>query len=175
MSEKKAKNKEIIKKLNSGNDTQYIEALNKLRDVGNITYLSDVFEAYTSSFSIDVKKNLLSFISDIKDKRAIPYIIGFLENIDNDEDLSYFVAGCWQSGLTYEKHIDFFTDMIINKKYQATLEAFTVVENCLHTLSNEDIQFQINKLKDALDRISEDKKLFIVEIINTFQSFLTIN
>ena len=165
------KDTEIIKGLQSKNETVIIETILKLRNTGHIIYLEDVFKAYSNDFQESTKKVFLEFISDIKTGEATGYIVSFIKNLKNEDDIALFTSCCWQSGLDFHNYIDFFIDLIIGSNYQVSIEVFTVIENCMHNLENDVINRQVIKLKNSIKNVQNKKKPLLVELIKTFQSF----
>ncbi len=166
------KDNEIVKCLRSKNEEVLIETLIKLRELGHIIYLNDIFDAYENDFNESTKKVFSEFISDIKTEEATKSIVNFIRNLKNEDDIALFTSSCWQSGLDFHNYIDFFIELIIKSNYQVSIEAFTVIENCMHNLDKGLINQQVARLKDSLGIVSEEKKPLIVELINIFQSFI---
>ncbi len=169
MSTQNKKNKEILKKLNSNIPASIIVAIKSIREIGNVSYLPDIFNIYHQNLSKDVKKEIYNLISDIKDNNAASYIVDFIGKIKKEEDISLFTASCWRSRIDFCEYVDFFTKLIIHGSYQTSIEAFTVIENCLHSLSQKTINNQIDTLKKSISTVQTEKKAFIAAIIKTLQ------
>jgi hypothetical protein len=168
---KQKKNKVLIARLNSGKAELVLDAIKKLRDVGNINYLDDIFKVYSSHAAREVKKAISDLISDIKDNKAAPFIVAFLGRIRNSDDLTCYTSCCWQSAIDYSSDIEFFTNLVISGNYQLAIEAFTVVENSLAGLEKKQRDNQVRLLKKSIVSVSEDKKPFIVEAIKTIENY----
>ena len=164
--------KELLAKLNSGKPTDIIAAIKKLREVGNVNYLPDLFGVYDASLSELVKKELSNFICDLKDASAAPYIVHFLEGIELEEDREWFMSCCWQSRVDFCKQSGFFVDSIISGSYQTSIEAFTVIEDCLDKIGQEELALHIQSLKNALSEMDDEKRIFVKVIIDSLQAVL---
>ncbi|MBN2520572.1 MAG: hypothetical protein JXB17_08720, partial [Bacteroidales bacterium] len=140
-----------------------------IREIGNVSYLPDIFDIYHQNISEEVKKEIYNLISDIKDNKAAPHIVNFIEKIEKEEDISLFTASCWRSRIDFCEYVEFFIKLVIRGSYQTSIEAFTVIENCMHGLSQETINNQIDILKKSISTIQTEKKPFIAAIIKTLQ------
>lgn len=166
------KDKEILRKLKSSNEKLISETIIELRDTGHVGYLDDIFKAYQKGFNEETKTIYAKFISDIKSKDASNYIANFISDLTDENDIALYTSSCWQSSLDFANNINLFTDLFIKYNYQVAIEAFTVIENCMHNIDQELIKDQIDKLKKSLSTIQEEKKLLMAELIKVFQSFL---
>lgn len=168
---KPKKDKALIAQLNSGNTELIINAIKKIREVGNISYLEDIFNIYSQHLAKDIKKTISQLICDIKDNKAAPFIVAFLGRIKNNDDLTCFTSCCWQSVVDYSDEVEFFTNLVIKGNYQLAIEAFSVVENSLASLDPVRRNHQVELLKKSISSVTNDKKPFIIEAIKTIENY----
>ena len=159
------KNKEVLSRLNSGKAASIINAIGELRVIGNVNYLPDIFNTYHERQDVTVKHEIANFISDLKDENAADYIVNFIKDIKNEEDVSLYVSSCWQSRVKFTRFTGFFIDLIAGHSYQTSVEAFTVIENCLPDIDKDTIKQHVQTLKSNINRANKEKKLFVLEII----------
>ncbi|RLD93811.1 MAG: hypothetical protein DRJ13_15385, partial [Bacteroidetes bacterium] len=81
------------------------------------------------------------------------------------------VAACWQNGLSYGKHIATFVDVVVSGDYSTAVEAFTVIEEAVGDLEQEEQKALLRSLKSKLQEVDEQKKTLFVELIKVIESY----
>jgi hypothetical protein len=163
------KDKNILAELFSGNPFHIVNAIEKIKKSGNIAYLPDIFSIYWAGIDPSVKLSISNLITELKTEQGVSYIVDFLEDIDDENDLSYFTGACWQSVLDFSNFIDFFIKLAINGNYETSIEAFSVIENSCLNINDEDRKKKAAILKNSLSSIPDEKKPLIVELIHVIE------
>jgi len=156
----------LVKRLRSDDSQKALSALRELRAVGHCDYMPELLKLLKETDFEEVKKELSLFLSDIKDKGCIPYIIDSLNNDHFQPVKNIIVAACWQSRLDYSGHIDTFINIFINEDYLTSLEAFTVIEESLLSIPEEKLSGYRDRLISSIEDIDNEKKPLLRELIN---------
>ncbi|MBN2350527.1 MAG: HEAT repeat domain-containing protein [Bacteroidales bacterium] len=163
--------KEIAAKLHSGNDNIILAVISELRQTGSAEILPYVFELVSASKSSEVRDSAIQFLSNIKDKTAVPFIVKELVARKYGENYSRLVATCWQSRLNYSEYMDTFVLIFVKENYQTALEAFTVIEESLVSASQDKRTACYNLLLSKKKSIAEDKIPLYRELIKIVGSY----
>jgi hypothetical protein len=167
---KKKPDQAVLKDLWSADDKLVLQTIHKLRTTGNLTYVPDLLRLLGQAPSEPVEKELVRFLADIKDPLVIPMIVNGLQNAEEKPSLAGILSAIWQSGLDYSKYIDLFIQLFLDGNYLVALESFTVIEQSIEHLSDEEMTDNRNRLLAGLDRVSEDKKPLARELVNLLQA-----
>ena len=156
----------LIKKLWSDDSQQALSALRELRNVGHCNYLPELLKLLNETDAEEIRKELALFLSDIKDKECITYIVDSLNDEQFKPVKNIIVSSCWQSRLNYSDHIDTFISIFIKEDYLTALEAFTVIEESLLHISEEKAKEYRDRLISSIEDIDDEKKPLLRELIN---------
>lgn len=165
------KHKKTIEKLYSAKEEVALDAIKTLRETGDPTVVPFVVQLYISTDNPKIERALENFLKDIKDQEAAKTLAEAIENPKNNDKLTQLVSICWQTPLNFGPYIDVFVKVAIEKDYQTTIEAFTVVEEALPYAAPHKISSEVERLKDKLPTIPKEKQLLIKELINTMKSY----
>jgi hypothetical protein len=66
----------------------------------------------------------------LKEMKAQAILIQSINAAEDAEDQAKLVAACWESGLDFSDHFQFFVSLANSRDYRIAMEALTVVENC---------------------------------------------
>lgn len=160
-----------IQTLRSGNTRAIIETITQLRNRGNIAILDEVFELMLIASDDKVLEACVKLLNDLKDKKVVPAIVEAVTDQKYGPIRKDLVASCWQSGLDYHEHLDVFIDVALFSDYATTLEAFTVIEDCIGQVDKRKRDESLEKLKKEINNCSEDTKPLITELISMIESY----
>ena len=99
---------QILKDLWAEDYRIVLKAIHKLRSGGSIHYIPELLKLLNKSEEEPVEKELIRFLSDVKDTAAIPYILAGLKDRNLAEARANIVSACWQSGLDFSREMDLF-------------------------------------------------------------------
>jgi hypothetical protein len=165
------KHKKTVEQLYSPKEELAMEAIKNLRNTGDPSVVPYVVDLYVSTDNPKIEKALENFLKDIKDQKAVHAFINAIKNPSFEKKLTQLVGICWQTPLNFGPYIDVFVDIAIEKDYQTTIEAFTVVEEALPYASPRKISSETEKIKHTISSVREDKQLLLSELIKTMQSY----
>lgn len=173
--EKDLKAKEAEKKqisiLRSGNTAAIVETIVEIREKGTITILPEIFELMLDTEDDEVMEACTSLLNDLKSEDATSYLLSALKNQRYRPIRAALVSSCWQSGLDYHEEVPLFTKFLLREDYATSIEAFTVIENSIGDLSDEEIVQLTGTLNTGLQEASDNKKKLIREMIAVVREY----
>jgi hypothetical protein len=161
---------ELLKRLRSGNETAVLKALGELRSSGHLEYIPHLLDIMSLSESENVHREMVSFLADIKVKAVTQYLIDGLKNPALQGVRSEIASVCWQSGMDYSEHIDLFIDIFLESDYMTSLESFSVIEQSLEYLTEEECAQKRDLVLEGLERVSDEKKPLAKELLHMLKS-----
>ena len=159
----------MLKGLWSADDLLVLKTLHLLRTAGNLAYIPDLLNLLGQTDNERIEKELIRFIADIKEQGAVPVIVEGLKQPGLKRARAGILSAIWQSGLDYSRYTDLFIQLFLEGDYMVALESFTVIEQSIDYLSEQEIREERKNLLDGLDQVSEDKKPLARELVNLLQ------
>ncbi len=166
------KHKKILEDLYSTKETIVISALKELRQSGDNSVIPYLIDLFVNSTSDKVKSETENFLIDLKDDKAAKPLSDALKDSRYKNKLEQLTSICWQADLDFSPYIDTFTEIAIIGDYQTSIEAYSVIEESLPNLSQQDIQKHISYLKEKITKLNEDKIPLIRELIISLENAL---
>jgi len=163
--------KNQIQSLRSGNRTAILTTLKELRSDGNVSILPDLFDLLLDQEDEQIIGEISSLLNDLKDKEAAPILSEAVGNPEYTKILTILVSACWQNGLSYGKYIDTFVKVVISGQYEAAVEAFTVVEEAIGDLKQEERDLLVINLKSRIKDVDVQKKPLLSELIKVITNY----
>ena len=160
-----------ITSLRSGNRSAILETLKELRSDGDVSVLPELFNVMLIQEDEEVLGEITSLLNDLKDKEAAAFLAEAIANPEYEEIQTSLVAACWQNGLAYGTHIATFVNVILFGSYGAAVEAFTVIEEAVGELEQEQREKLVSSLKSKLQKVEDQKKPLFVELIKAIESY----
>lgn len=157
----------ILATLENSSDEQAISMLLDLRESGGLYLLPVLFNILLSKRSEPLKKVVVEFITDIKDKNASLQFVQFLQSNYTHHNVTDIVAVCWQSRLDFSEHLDIFFEILCGAEYQTAFEAFTVIENNIDGFDAGQLDLYIKRVKGHIAKSNRDKQLLLLEMVST--------
>ena len=157
--------------LRSSNSSAIIDTVQEIRNHGSVTILPELFDLLLISENIEIVKACSALLNDLKNKESVRYLVSALETIKYKPIRQILVSACWQNGLDFHKDILIFADIFLTDEYLTSVEAFTVIENSIGKLEDQDIVQLIEKLNSKIDEADEKKKLLIRELLLTIRNY----
>lgn len=161
-------NKEIQKLLSSNKAADVSKGIELFEKKGSVKELSLVLDILASEFADSYEGRIIDMVGYIKVKEANSIIIdAVLKAQKKSGNLRALMQICWQSSLDFTQQLELFTDIFIISDYLTALEAFTVIENIWadYSFNEEHQQLLLDKLKDSLGTMDENKLILAKELI----------
>ena len=169
--QEKAREQSFIKSLRSGNRTAILATLKDIRSSGTVTILPEVFDVLMEQEDEQIYNEAVSLINDLKSKESVPYLTDAIADAEFASIRQELVASCWQNGLSYSKHIGLFVKVALNDPYATAIEAFTVIEGCIGDVAENELQQQINYIRQHISSADPEKHLLLHELIKVMESY----
>ncbi len=160
------KETELIKKLFSIKENEVLEAISEIKTNGNIALLTPLLKLIKHPQSSKIENEAKAIFLNIKDEKAVEFIVNTLKNDQYSDIRKFLVAACWQNGLDYSTYLSDFVQLFINENFEIAFDAFTVIENRSPLPDNDTVRIEIAKLKSVINKISEDKKHLLVKLVS---------
>lgn len=167
----KARLKQQIESLRSSNRTAILSTLKDLRSDGDVSVLSELFQLLLVQEDREIQDEIAALLNDLKDQEAVVELADAIVNPEYQEIQSILVAACWQNGLSYGKHISAFVEVLISGEYAAAIEAFTVIEESIGELEQEERKKLAGSMKSQLRAMGEQKKSLLLELVKVIESY----
>jgi hypothetical protein len=158
--------KMIIDSLMNDSDEKVISTLLYFKESYNLFIIEPLLDLLLMDRSEVLKKNIVNFISDVKENAAIPLLVNHLKKSFPQKQVNDILTICWQSRLDFSNELEIFFEILQKGNYQAAFEAFTVIENSLENLSLKEIDDHLTSLKKDLAHSNRDKQLLILEMVS---------
>jgi len=169
--EKQQKEKDQISRLKSGNTSAIIATIKEIRNSGNVAVLPYIFDLLANEPEEAVYTQVVSFLNDLKDKEAVPYLVSAIRDPENKDILKELVGACWQNNLDYHESLDLFIKLILTDSYEVSIEAFTVIENSIGSISDSSRSKYLNTIQKGLPGVEAEKQPLIRELIRMIEQF----
>lgn len=167
----KKKLQQQISSLRSSNRSAILETLKELRSSGDVSVLPELFNLMLIQEDEEILDAISALLNDLKDKESAEILAEAIANPEYASIQTSLVAACWQNGLSYGKHIATFVDVLISGSYGTAIEAFTVIEEAVGDLEQEQREELVRSLKSKLDQVEEQKKALFVELVKSVESY----
>jgi len=159
--------KDQIRSLRSGNRLAILTTLKELRSDGEISVLPDLFDLLCDQEDDQIILEITSILNDLKEEEAVPYLVEAIRNPDYSEVKALLVSACWQNGLSYGNYLETFLEVFIHGSYEASIEAFTVIEEAAGEAGKSGRNQLVLKLKSQINKVDEPKKPLLSELIRS--------
>jgi len=83
----------------------------------------------------------------LKDNNAQAFILNAITKTKNNSQKALIIAACWETGLDFSKDYTFFIDLICDKDFLVSFEAFTVIQEMEAEISENTLKQALNSLK----------------------------
>ncbi len=164
--------KEIQKKLETGDTNQIINTLKEIRTSGKALIIPLIIEVLEQDKEKIISQEILSILSQLKDKNCVSYIIEALKTDEVKKYRKEIITTCWQSGLDYSVHIELFAKEFIKGDLTTAIEAFTVIEEWIFESDKQTIVNCKEYLVSAVSEVGDDKKPLYVELVKLVEDHL---
>ena len=169
-SKKKKLDPQVIRDLWSEEERIVLKTIYGLRSKGHINYIPELLKLLNRTGSELIEKELVRYIADIKEAAVVPYILAGLRDPDLAAARGNIVSACWQSGLDFSQDLKLFIRLFLEGDYLTALESFTVIEESVINLSEQEIREAQNLVLEKLEQVSKEKKPLARELVKLLQA-----
>ena len=164
-------NKNIVEQLNSEDSDISLNTISKLRESGNASYIPVLIELLHATDNTEIKSKITKLLAELKHSDAIPLIIEAIEDEKYANELRYLVSACWENGLDFSTHLSLFIDLVIENDLLVAFEAYTVITNMTGKISEEIIDIESRKIKEAMLQTDVQKKELMHDLLDFLPAF----
>ena len=157
---------QLLIRLRADDDTIKLKALGELRSSGHPEYTPVLLEIMNNTDNKFIHQKIQVLLTDIKDKGIMSHFIEALKDPKLKKLHAGISSACWQSGLDYSSHLDLFVKLFLESDYMTALEAFSVIEESLENMTEDDIGNKRDLLLKGFEQISEEKKPLAKELLH---------
>lgn len=157
--------------LRSGNTSAIIDTIQEIRNHGSVTILPELFDLLLISENKEIVRACSTLLNDLKNTESRRYLVSALENENYKSIRHILVSACWQNGMDFHNDILLFVNVFLKDEYLTSVEAFTVIENNIGKLAEQDIVQLIEKLNQEINKADEKKKPLIIELLATIRNY----
>ncbi|MGE0088661.1 MAG: hypothetical protein AB7S50_04205 [Bacteroidales bacterium] len=162
-------NKELIRDLNSKNNTVINKALDFVSENGNPTIIPELINLLAENKNQEIKDKIISIFENLHDQNSLPYLVTALSEKKHISIRAILVATCWKNNINFDNSIELFTDLFIDGDFSEAFDAFTVID-AMQLVADDSAAICINKLKNYYEKADELKKSIIGELIKIIQN-----
>lgn len=120
---------ELLKKLNSKDSKESINAVSRLKVHGDESVLEPLLDKFISTDSDELKNEILIFFSELKSTKAPEVIIPLIKKEKFKDALALILNTMWNSGLDYSQNIADLCEIAVNGDFMVTFECYTILDN----------------------------------------------
>ncbi len=153
-------NNEILTKINSGDTLIIAEAIQAVRENGDLSIAEALLTQLENIHDTHVVTVISNLLADIKETKFRELLIQRLQSATDTNTRSALLRIVWESSLDYSPYLDIFLRLLQEEDFAVAFEASTVIENMVHNLSEE----QFGRLHELLHRFPEEKAFLIENI-----------
>lgn len=158
-------NKEIIKKLNSNNNSIVLDTLKYVSREGNKDILREVIQLLLITQETMVRDEIIKILENLREPDCTPVLVKAIENPEYQDILVLLISASWKNSLDFSPYIETFTDVFIKSDFQLAFDALTVIDN-VEVIDAKIAEASVFRLENAIEDIKDDKKPLYFELIN---------
>jgi len=160
---------ESIKKLlQSAHKEQIIEGLKEFEHNRFTELIPELLHLYERNDN-EINTIIIFLLTNMKQKNGADVLIQSFKTLPWIEKHPELIRICWENGLNYSSHLDFFAELFTRSSYETALEAFTVIEENLEHAQKHDLEACVKILKSAETNISTMLKSLYSELIKLLE------
>jgi len=145
---------ESIKKLLHSNvKEQIVEGLKEFEQHRFVELIPELLHLYEQNDD-DINRIIIFLLTNMKQKNGADIFVQSLKTLSSLNKHPELIRICWENGLNYASHLDFFAELFIQSSYDIALEAFTVIEENLKNANQQQVEDCIKVLQNAENNIS---------------------
>ena len=144
-----------------------ISSIEEIREHGNADILPTLISLLFNNTSEESRISAVEVLNDLKDPMSVPVIAEALNTFRGKSGFHVLVASCWQNGLNFSPYLDVFVDLMINEDLQVAIEAYSVIEENIHLLENDERMKLVEEIRAGkTSSMDECKTNLLMELIN---------
>ncbi len=157
---------QIIQQLASTDFEIVLQALDKLRNAGNTSYLPNLFALFRSDVPAEVKSKVRELLADVKKKEMVELLVDAIKNPVYAEGRAEIVSLCWQNGLDFTAYLSSFVDLLLGDNLLVAFEAYTVILNIEGKLDAALVSATIDRIESEIPKKESGQAELLRDIVD---------
>jgi len=170
-SEREALVKAFEKRVSESSDEALMGMLEEIRESGENYMIPSLVNLLFANRGEALKQAVMNFLVDVKNQAAAEYFVSAIQNNTSSPDLYRLVSVCWQSRLDFSSHVDLFLTLLCNADLQTSIEAFSVIENALDAVSDEEVRELASRARSMVKLSAEPNKPMVAQLVELLENF----
>lgn len=159
---------EVKKDLLASDDVIVLDAINRVKEVGDSSIIYTLAEVLSTTENATVKKEVKHVFTCLKQENVDIALLEVIKNEKFNSIKNFIISAFWESGIDASKHLLDFIEITTKGDYMTAVEVMTLVDQMEH-MDKEDIEeamLILNKERDGDDANKNSIHLSIIEILN---------
>lgn len=158
---------EILSRLNSENPELSAEAVEKIKNEGDLTLIPSLFDLLAASSERRTTTGIVNLLADIKDSGFASLLMERIKATAQPAVKSVLLRICWESSLDFSAYAEDFINILKQDDFTVALEAATALENMEHIEHSRKTSL-LSRLQQI--RTTDEKQFLIDNILNAWST-----
>ncbi len=158
---------EILSRLNSENPELSAEAVEKIKNEGDLTLIPSLFDLLAASSERRTTTEIVNLLADIKDSGFASLLMERIKATTQPTAKSVLLRICWESSLDFSAYAEDFINILKQDDFTVALEAATALENMEHIEHSRKTSL-LSRLQQI--RTTDEKQFLIDNILNAWST-----
>ena len=147
-------------------------AINKLRKEGELSDIPGIIAGIRIQKRDDIKKDIHNLLCDINIDGAQAFIMDGVSDKKNKSIMKDLLSICWESNLDFTEYLEVFTSAFINVDYEASIEAFTIIEKIFmdYDMPDQKLQKTVQIIRTSYPKLTDNKKQLALVLLDSLQN-----
>jgi predicted Zn-ribbon and HTH transcriptional regulator len=155
---------EALAALKSSDSLKITEALKFVRESGDNKLLEQVLIILRDTDNSDIRLEVINLINDLRNKDCKSVIFNALNDDTYALVHKYIISSCWQNAIDFSDDIMLFIDMLPSADFETAIEIFSVVDNFIEEITEDDKQKILELLNKTSESVDENKQALLLEL-----------
>jgi hypothetical protein len=164
------KDQQFVEKLFSSDDEVIIKSLKKIKEDGNENLIPALLHVYSTTSSEDIKSEINSILSQLKNTNAIEILIALLATNKYPTLADSILSAIWQTGYDASKHLNFFIEIAINGEYMTCLDVLSIIENMKGPFEDEHIMSHVEQIESHILEQDIKKSTLLTDLVDAVRN-----
>jgi len=167
--------KEINEKvavLEGSNEESQLQTVDSMRKNGDAQLIYPMIDLLGRTNNNQLIGSIIGLLNDLHDPSAVEPLVSAVEKRAGGEQFKWVVSSCWQNRLDFTPGIEVFMDVLHKDDFETAIEAFTVIEETLENLNQEQLKACHKLAKTVFINTTETKRELVNELIKSIESFM---
>ena len=161
----------VIEDLQSTEEVLVLDAVERLKQVGDGSAVPFLVDAYFRLDSEQVRAACKKVLFSVNDPEAVQHLLQAAMDRSEDIERAMVVSAIWESGLDAQPYLETMMELVKYAGYRTNMEIMTILDN-MSTPSEERVKAALLTLKDRLSDSTDELRPLIETMAMTLQDKL---